>query len=164
MIESSEPVLTALRAADPAVSVTVDETIAFPALRRARAPLPKRRRRWGWGLVVAVALAAIAIPAGAVASSYVAHTGWFGSPNPGVTEGTQRGSEADGSEWLEITAPDFVDAAAGLMPAYITLPTGYNPEHFAKAVATRIKQQIMNGPDRADTLKYGSLMQTTGFV
>lgn len=47
-----------------------------------------------------------------MAAGYIAQTGWFGSPAPGSPEGTTpTGTEADGSEWVDVMAPDYVDFA-----------------------------------------------------
>lgn len=124
----------ALVAADPARDVSVRPEDARRIVRAATARPP--RRRWIFPAAAIAVVCAVGIPGAAVASGYLARTGWFGSPNPGSPEGTRPvGTEADGSEWIDTSAADYGDYAVTLWPAYATLPSGYDTAAFARAIA-----------------------------
>lgn len=124
----------ALAAADPARDVSLP---ASDVRRIVRAATERpRRRRWILPTATIAVVCAVGIPGAAVASGYLARTGWFGSPNPGSPEGTRPvGTEADGSEWIDTSAADYGDYAVTLWPAYATLPPGYDTAAFARAIA-----------------------------
>ncbi|WZH37290.1 MAG: hypothetical protein PIR02_01205 [Microbacterium enclense] len=125
----------ALAAADPARDVRMPPDRAR-RLVRAATRQPVRHGRWVVPIVAIVAVSGIGIPAAAVASGYLARTGWFGSPNPGSPEGTRPiGTEADGSEWIDTSASDYPDYAVTLWPSYASLPIGYDAATFARAIA-----------------------------
>jgi hypothetical protein len=88
------------------------------ALAEEQAPArrPRRGRHSRRFLVVALALILLATAGTALGIGYVltAHTGWFGNPEH---------TEEDGSEWLDMTAPDFRAVAATLVPD-VPLPEG----------------------------------------
>jgi hypothetical protein len=124
----------ALAAADPAREVSVSPEHARRLVRAATAQ--PRRRRWIVPTAAVAAVFALGIPATAVASGYLARTGWFGSPNPGSPEGTRPiGTEVDGSEWIDTSASDYPDYAVTLWPAYASLPIEYDAATFARAIA-----------------------------
>jgi len=126
--------LAALAAADPARDVSVSPQRARGLVRAATTQPP--RRRWIVPTVAVMAALAVGIPATAVASGYLARTGWFGSPNPGSPEGTRPiGTEADGSEWIDTSAADYGDYAVTLWPSSVPLPPGYDVGSFARAIA-----------------------------
>jgi len=128
--------LDALAAADPARDVDIAPEHARRILRAATAQ-PARRRRWIVPTAAVVAALAVGIPGVAVASGYLARTGWFGSPSPGSPEGTRPlGTEADGSEWIDTSASDYGDYAVTLWPSYAPLPDGYDTGMFARAIAS----------------------------
>ncbi|ONI65828.1 hypothetical protein CSIV_06080 [Microbacterium sp. CSI-V] len=124
----------ALAAADPARDVSLSDADVRRIVRAATAQ--SRRRRWILATVTIAVVCAIGIPGAAVASGYLARTGWFGSPQPGSPEGTRPiGTEADGSEWIDASAPDYGDYAVTLWPAYAALPVGYDTAAFARPIA-----------------------------
>ncbi len=124
----------ALAAADPARDVSLTDAHARRLVQEATARSP--RRRWLLPTAAVVAALAVGIPGAAVASGYLARTGWFGSPNPGSPEGTRPiGTEADGSEWIDTSAADYSEYAVTLWPAYAPLPAGYDTEAFARSIA-----------------------------
>ncbi|MDF2046145.1 hypothetical protein [Microbacterium sp. Kw_RZR3] len=132
----------ALSAADPARDVALSPDEARHLVRAAIERPRRRRRRWVVPTAAIIAVFAIGVPGVAAASGYLARTGWFGSPNPGSPEGTQPvGTEADGSEWIEIDAPDYVEVAVGLWPAQAILPPGSDTMRFATSIAERTATQ-----------------------
>jgi hypothetical protein len=159
-------VLEALALADPASIIELDPSDALRAVRGARVARPHRRRLVTLALSIGALVAAL-VPTGALASGWMAQTGWFGSPNPPTVadEGEHVGSsDADSSQWLSVTAPDFVEAAADLLPDYVSLPAGFDRARFATAVAQQIHDGIVDGPDAASVSESGALMQETGVI
>ncbi|MFF7681752.1 hypothetical protein ACFZA2_03240 [Microbacterium sp. NPDC007973] len=133
--------LAALAAADPARDVTLSPDDARRLVRTA-IERPPRRRRWIVPTAAIVAVFAIGVPGVAAASGYLARTGWFGSPNPDSPQGTQPiGTEADGSEWIDIGAPDYVEVAVEFWPAQAILPPGSDTTLFATSIAERTAAQ-----------------------
>lgn len=121
-------------AADPARDVSLPAADVRRIVRAATAH--PRRRRWILPVAAIAVVCAVGIPGAAVASGYLARTGWFGSPHPGSPEGTRPiGTEADGSEWIDTSAVDYGDYAVTLWPAYAPVPAGYDTTAFARAIA-----------------------------
>ena len=77
----------ALAAADPARDVSLPASDVRRIVRAATTR--SRRRRWILPTATIAVVCAVGIPGAAVASGYLARTGWFGSPNPGSPEGTR---------------------------------------------------------------------------
>ncbi len=134
-----DPALTALLDADPGSGVSMPEDAGARIVHAAVvASKPRAKRRLAVAGGVCAALLTIGVPAGAVASGYLAQTGWFGSPNPGNPEGTETiSTESDDSEWIDFGAADYVEFAASLWPEYADLPPGYQTDEFAAAIAQR---------------------------
>ena len=137
---SETDLLDALRAADPAAQVTLTSAEATAAVQRTRPRRPERRRRLIWATAVA-AIAVVGIPAGAVATGFVAHTGWFGSPNPGDDRGAVVSTESDDTEWLDLGADDLPDVVASLYPEWLPLAPGVTPEALTARVTDAMARQ-----------------------
>ncbi|MFT4137244.1 hypothetical protein [Microbacterium sp.] len=124
MTTMSDPdLLDALRAADPASTITITPSDAAAAVRRAR-PSRLSRRRWSVWATALTAIVVVGVPVGAVATEFAARTGWFGSPNPGDDRGASVSTEADDSEWLDLGADDLPDVVASLYPEWLPLAPG----------------------------------------
>jgi hypothetical protein len=128
----------ALAEADPALHFHPSQADGQRLLRAAtQGARPAQRRRRS--VVVAVTCLTVlgaGIPGVAFANGYLARTGLFG-PDPNADSHSQPvvNTEADGSEWIEITAPDYVEVAVSEWPRYATLPAGYEAEDFARRIA-----------------------------
>lgn len=143
-----DSVLAALADADPGDRLSISEDTSLRMVRAAVAASAPRPRRRLAVVVIASAALTLGLPAGALASGYVAQTGWFGSPNPGSPAGTTPfDTESDGSEWIDIAAPDYVQFARGIWPAYAALPDGYVTDDLTAAIAQRTVSQ--NGGESA---------------
>lgn len=136
---SDDELIAALRAADPAPSVTVSDSDALRAVRRAR-PARRRPRRVMIAAAIAAAIA-VGVPAGAAATGFLARTGWFGSPNPGdhrdhcVDAGVTEYDCDD--EWIDLSAPDLDEVVASVYPTWMPLAPGVTREDLtARVVST----------------------------
>lgn len=137
----SDPLMAALADADPGRGVSVSADSGERLIRAALAegaPRRRPRRRWMPFAVAIASILGVGVPATAIGTGFIAQTGWFANPNPGSPEGTiPLGTESDGSEWVDITAPDYVQFAASIWPSYAVLPDGYTADDFAAAIAER---------------------------
>lgn len=86
-------------------------------LARGIAATTPRKRRRPRAVALALAAAVVATPTAAAAYVWSTHTGMFGQPDR-YTE------DVDGSEWLDLCAPDFRATAEQLAPADLPLPPG----------------------------------------
>lgn len=121
-----------LRAADPVERTRTDDG-AVGALLSALPAAAERarrgsRRRLGIGAILGAATLLIAVPASA-AVFYLAQTGQFGLP--GFTEN-------DETEYIEVTADDFVEYTETIFPQYLPLPAGIGSDDLRETVATRM--------------------------
>jgi len=156
-----------LRRNDPARDLDVsDDSLAWMLRAATQTPAPRRaprRRVWlAAGLVAALALTA-ASPAIADGVRYLAQTGWFGNPNPSGVGGpfdAGDSTEQDDSEWIDIMSDDYVDYAASVFPAYISLPAQYDEDAFARATSVWRQNNVRDSLDGAP----GASMQNTGIV
>lgn len=96
-----------------------------PSAQLARDVARTVRRRRSPRRAVAISLAAIvvAVPTTAAGYAWTTHTGVFGDPNR---------SEEDGSEWLDMCAPDFYRTARSMAPTDVPLPAGATMRTAAK--------------------------------
>jgi len=144
---SDTELLTALRAADPASSVTLSADEASKAVRRSRGTRGPRRR-----LLLATGLAAVlvvGVPAGALASGFLARTGWFGSPNPGDDRGTCTSTEYDcNSEWIDLSAPDLDEVVKSVYPEWMPLAPGVTREDLTARVVAIMTADNALAPER----------------
>ncbi|MDO5681862.1 MAG: hypothetical protein Q4G46_03435 [Propionibacteriaceae bacterium] len=148
-----------LRDADPArhLEAASDD---YRALLRASLPArssrassrPQTSRRTTRLLVVGATVLAVAIPGAAAASVFAARTGWFGNAEH---------TETDATEFLDMTAPDYPEAAAREWPAYITLPPAYHRSEFALAVSRHRAAQARVGDARDPAGGKGVVEQVT---
>jgi hypothetical protein len=151
MTVTDDQLLATLVEADPARGLAPDAALLGSLLRGSIAAAPRARRRWPWvaGGIAAVFALGVASPAIAHTIRHLAQTGWFASPNPPGTdlapEPTFTNTESDNSEWLDVAAPDFVDYSVSIYPAYITLPSQYDPAAFARVLA-EADQKSYPGP------------------
>lgn len=149
---SDSATLEQIRREDPAADLVIDPDSFGLLLRETEAPAARGRilRR----IVVASVLAAIlafgaASPAiaGAV-QRFLSQTGWVGtSPNSPGTDvvkpsADESSTEADHSEWIDVTATDFVPFSVSVFPSEITLPSEYSVDKFASVVATAQKRSF----------------------
>jgi hypothetical protein len=138
--DSHDTAIAALAAADPAAGIDLDPDTAhriLSATLHAQTQPAARKRTMtvaAAGIAGVLAIAA-ATPAVADGIGYVAQTGMFGPAG---------GENPDNSEWIEITAPDFVEYAVTLYPDYARLPAGYDRARFAELVAER-RVEVNNG-------------------
>jgi hypothetical protein len=136
---TAEDVRVALSAGDPASRITLSTVDATAAVRRAR-PSPALRRLWAvWATAVA-AVVAVSIPAGAVATDYVARTGWFGSPDPGGAAGGADSTESDDTEWLDLGAADLPEVVASLYPERLPLAPGVTRQQLTDRVVAEMSR------------------------
>lgn len=137
---SETDLLDALRAADPAAQITLSATVSASAARHARPQRPARRRWLIWATALG-AIAVVGIPAGAVATGLAAHTGWFGSPNPGDDRGAVVSTESDDTEWLNLAADDLPTVVASLYPEWLPLAPGVTADALTARVTDAMAQQ-----------------------
>lgn len=139
--------VAALRAADPARSMTVSAAEAARAVRRARTD--KKARRW---LLVSTGIAAllvVGVPAGAYASGVLARTGWFGSPNPGDDRASCVSTEHDcNDEWIDLGAPDLDTVVASVYPEWMPLAPGVTREDLTARVIAIMTGDNAFAPER----------------
>lgn len=144
---SDAELLAALRAADPASSVGLPADEASKAVRRSR-EARRPRRRW----LLATSLAAVlvvSVPAGALASGFLARTGWFGSPNPGDDRGTCASTEYDcKSEWIDLGAPDLDEVVTSVYPEWMPLAPGVTREDLTARVVAIMTADNAFAPER----------------
>jgi hypothetical protein len=132
-----------VRDADVAGGDTADLVAAVArSLAADDRPQPRRRRmRFGRRTAILVAAAlALAATTTAMGFQLTARTGLFGNPEH---------TEDDGSEFLQLDAPDFEDVARSLVPHEIPLPPGLGWEQ-------EIDRQVRLGREEP------GLMQETG--
>ena len=144
-----------LRRNDPARDLDVSDDSLARMLRTAtHSQAPRRatnRRVWlAGGLVAALALTA-ASPAIADAVRFLAQTGTFGS---------SAFTEEDDSEWIDIMSDDYVDYAVSIFPSYISLPSHYDTDEFARATSVWRQDNVRGSLEGAP----GAVMQNTGIV
>lgn len=147
--------LERVRRGDPAAGLMADPESLALLLRETKAPAVRRRnfRRVVFAGVLAAVLAfGAATPAVAgVVNHFLAQTGWVGaSPNPPKadvikTQNSEGSTEADRSEWIDVTASDFVPFSVSVFPSEITLPPAYSIDKFASVVAAAQKQSFPGG-------------------
>lgn len=161
---ADDVLLTALHQADPGSRVVMTEDSGLRLLRAAAAAeRPRSRRRLVATIASCAAAVMLAVPATAAASGYLARTGWFGNPEPGSPAGTTpRGTEADGSEYIDQLAPDYVAFATLQWPNYARLPKGYDSHRFAQAIATQDAAQAAQTARQVGSKS--SLIQVTSIV
>ena len=83
-----------------------------------------RRVRWSVAGILIVLLGVFGgVPAAGAVSEWLAHTHTFGANFSTTKAGATTGTEADGSEWLGLDAPDINKALASLYPSYLTMPS-----------------------------------------
>lgn len=129
---SDAQLVAAIHAADPAALATVSPADAVRAVQRAR---PARaRRRWALLASVLAATVAVGVPVGAVASGYLARTGWFASPNPGDDRDPRTVPEYEGGEWIDLSAPDLDAVVQSVYPEWMPLAPGVTREDLTARV------------------------------
>ena len=159
--ESDETFWAMLAAADPAADAGLDPARADAMLASVSDAKPRRWRKRAVAVVAAAVTIGVGIPVGAYAGSYLTRTGEYG-PDFNVGQPNQKAAntstESDSSEWLDPLASDFVDYAVTLWPKEAVLPAGVDQETFARGVATKIQQSVIDGqaPDSP-----GARMQAT---
>lgn len=121
---------------------------ASAEMARAIARTPRSRRLRGRAAAAALVAAVVAVPTAAAAYVWSTHTGVFGQPD--------RSTEVvDGSEWLDLCAPDFRAEAEGLAPARLPLPPGLT-------LATVQEELFGTRPPECSTV--GGRAQATGIA
>lgn len=144
---SDTELVAALRAADPASSVSLPSGEAASAVRQSRSS--RKPRRWRILTMSLAALLVVGVPAGAFASGLLARTGWFGSPNPGDDRSTCTSTEYDcTSEWIDLSAPDLEDVVRSVYPEWMPLAPGVTREELTARVVAIMAADNALAPER----------------
>ncbi len=139
-----DPLAAVLTAGRREVDSAVLSRASVDLARDIASATPRGRRRRV--VTLALATAVVVTPTAAAAYAWSTHTGVFGRPDL-YTE------EVDGSEWLDLCAPDFRATAERLAPADLPLPAG---------LTLRTVRADLFGTPSPDCSGAGARQQATG--